>query len=55
MCVLQFLILADLIHVNITVVVTILLAGFTADAMKTIQEGRALVCIIIIIPVISTS
>ena len=59
MCLLQFLMLADLIHVNITVGVPTLPTGFIADAMKNIQEARALVCIIIIIiiiiPVISIS
>ena len=39
---------ANLIHVNITVGVTTLLAGFDADAMKSIQEGHALVNVIII-------
>ena len=52
--VLQFLMHADLIHVNTTVDVPTLPTGFNADVMKYIQETRALVCIIII-PVISGS
>ena len=39
---------ANLIHVNITVVVPTLLAGFDADAMNSIQEGRALVGVVMI-------
>ena len=52
---LQFSMHANLIHANITVGVPTLLAGIDADATKSIQEGRALVgvIIIIIIPVIS--
>ena len=51
---LQFWMHANLIHVTITVGVPTLHMGFDADAMKSIQEGRALVgaIIIIIIPVI---
>ena len=52
---LQFSMHAILIHVNITVGVPTLLAGFDAYAMKGIQEGRALVGVIIIISVISVS
>ena len=48
-CMLQSSMHANLIHVNITVGVPTLLAGFDADAMKSIQEGRALVGVIIII------
>jgi len=40
---LQFSMHASLIHVNITVGVPTLPTGIDADAMKGIQEGRALV------------
>ena len=39
---------ANLIHANITVGVPTLLAGFDADAMNSIQEGRALVGVVMI-------
>ena len=51
-CLLQFSMHANLILVNITVRVSKLPTGFYADAMKSIQEGRALVGVIIIIPVV---
>ena len=54
MCLLQFLMHADLIHVNTTVGVPTLPTGFNVDVMKNIPETRAQVCIIII-PVISES
>ena len=40
---------ANLIHVNITVGVTILLAGFDADAMNSIPEGLALVVLLLLL------
>ena len=48
-CMLQFSMHANLIHVNTTVGVPTLPTGFNADAMTTIQEGRALVGVIIIV------
>ena len=45
---------ANLIHVNTKVGVPTLPTGFNADAMKTIQEGRALVGVIITIIIIIT-
>jgi len=44
---------ASLIHANITVGVPTLPTGIDADAMKSIQEGRALASVIIILVVIS--
>ena len=55
MCVymLQFLMHANLIHVNITVGAPTLPTGFNAAAVKNILEGRALVGVIF--PVISVN
>jgi len=47
MCVLQFLMHAYLIHVNITVGVPTLPKGFNADAEELIQETPVLVGIVI--------
>ena len=57
-CVLQLLMHGILIYANTTVGVTTLPRVFTSHAMEYLQEGRALVDIIIIdinIPVISVS
>ena len=46
---LQFSTHAHLIHANITVCVPTLPTGFDADALKSIQDGHALVGVILIV------